>query len=324
MPTLQLHLNEYKKAPESAAPLDKVRHEATEPQRRPAVEPNALGLVLPIPAARRNGNGTPLTLPPTVKQDVFLNALLETPTARAPRRSPLEWFGAMGFHVVIVAALIIVPLYSTAKIHLNEYQVIPLVAPPPPPAPPPPAGNAMAPHLTHPKAKLNYTMQKLTTPTAIPKKISSGSDNLAEPAPDLGVSGGVAGGVPGGQIGGVIGGVIGGTGTTAPAPPPAPRTGPKVVHVGGSVKAPRQTLNVDPEYPTLARQVHLSGTVVVDAVIDERGNVVQARVVSGHPLLVGNALKAVLQWKYEPTTLNGQPVSVELEVQVHFNLNAGK
>src|SRR5207237_6902799 len=41
------------------------------------------------------------------------------------------------------------------------------------------------------------------------------------------------------------------------------------------------------------------GTVVVDAVIDEHGNVVQARVVSGHPLLMDAALKAVLLWKYE-------------------------
>jgi TonB family protein len=62
--------------------------------------------------------------------------------------------------------------------------------------------------------------------------------------------------------------------------------------------------------------------VVVDAVVDEKGNVVQARVVSGHPLLTDAALKAVLRWKYEPTSLNGQPVSVELHVQVHFNLNS--
>jgi periplasmic protein TonB len=79
---------------------------------------------------------------------------------------------------------------------------------------------------------------------------------------------------------------------------------------------------VNPEYPALARQTRIYGTVVVDAVIDERGNVVQARVVSGHPLLVAAALKAVLQWKYEPTSLNGQPISVELEVQVHFALNS--
>jgi protein TonB len=60
--------------------------------------------------------------------------------------------------------------------------------------------------------------------------------------------------------------------------------------------------------------------VVVSAVIDEHGNVVQARAVSGHPLLIAAALQAVLQWKYEPTTLSGTPVSVQMEVTVHFNL----
>jgi TonB family protein len=59
--------------------------------------------------------------------------------------------------------------------------------------------------------------------------------------------------------------------------------------------------------------------VIVDAVIDEHGNVVEARAVSGHALLLEPALRAVQQWKYEPTSLNGQPVSVELQVQVHFN-----
>jgi outer membrane biosynthesis protein TonB len=43
------------------------------------------------------------------------------------------------------------------------------------------------------------------------------------------------------------------------------------------------------------------------------GNVFQVRVLSGHPLLIDAALKAVLQWKYEPTT-----ASVALQVQVHF------
>lgn len=254
----------------------------------------------------------------SVKNDVFLKALLETPTTKYERRSPLEWLGAMGFHIVVVSALVIVPLYSTATIHLSEYHEVPLVAPPPAP-PPPPAGHTIAPHPTHPKAKLNYTLQTLTAPTAIPMKVSGGSDNTAEPTPDLGVPGGVAGGVPGGQIGGVIGGVIGGTGTSAPTPPPAPRAAPKILRVGSGLKAPRQTYNIDPEYPALARQAHISGLVVVEAVIDERGNVVQAHVVSGHPLLLAEALKAVLQWKYEPTTLNGQPVSVVLKVQVQFH-----
>ncbi len=268
------------------------------------------------PARKTAGS---LRISPTVKNDVFLKALLETPTTEQVRRSPLQWAGAMVLHVVIIAALIVVPLYTTGTIHLNEYNEVPLVAPPPLAPPPAPAAGAVAPHITHPKGKLNYTLQKLTAPTAIPNNVSVGSENAAEAAPDLG---GVSGGVPGGVIGGVVGGVLGGTGTVVPTPPPAPRPVQKVVRVGGNVKAPRQAYSVNPVYPPLAREARIWGTVVVDAVIDEHGNVVQVRVLSGHPLLIDAALKAVLQWKYEPTTLNGQPVSVELQVQVHFNLNS--
>jgi periplasmic protein TonB len=278
-----------------------------------------LGLMQDAPFRKPAG---PLRLTPTVKNDVYLNALLEMPTTQQSRRSPLKWVGAMAVHIVIVAALIIVPLYTTGTISLNEYQEVPLVAPPPSLAPPPPPGGAVAAHVPRPKAKMNYTLQKLTAPTAVPKNVPLGSDNIAEADPNLG---GVPGGVAGGVIGGVVGGVLGGTGTSAPTPPPAPSpVQKKVVRVGSNLKAPRQTYSVDPVYPPLARQTRVSGTVVVDAVIDEHGNVVQAHVISGHPLLFDAALRAVLQWKYEPTTLNGKPVSVELQVQVHFNLNAAR
>ncbi len=254
-----------------------------------------------------------LCLSPIVKNDGFLKALLETSTTEQARRSPLQWAGAMVLHVVIIAASIIIPLYITGTIHLNEYNQVPLVAPPPPA----PAAGAVAPHFTHPKAKLNYTLQKLTAPTAIPKNVSVGSENAAEAAPDLG---GVPGGVPGGVIGGVVGGVLGGNGTAVPTSP-EPRPMRKLVRLS-NLKAPRQRYSVNPVYPPLARNARIGGTVVVDAVIDEHGNVVQVNALSGHPLLINAALKAVLQWKYEPTTLNGQPVSVELQVQVHFNLNS--
>jgi periplasmic protein TonB len=260
----------------------------------------------------------PLRLASTVKNDVFLNALLEMPTTKQEHRSPLEWLSAMGFHIAIVVLLVVVPLYTTATIHLNEYRETTLLAPPPPSAPPPPpAASAVAPRITHPKAKLNYTMQKLTAPTAIPKKVASYSDEVAAPAPNLG---GVAGGIPGGVIGGQIGGVAGGTGTAVPTPPP-PKPVQKIVRVGSNLKPPRQTYSVDPVYPPLAREARIAGTVIMEAVIDEHGNVVEARVVNGHPLLIEAALRAVRQWKYEPTSLNGQPVSVELQVQVHFKLN---
>src|SRR5947208_14562590 len=76
--------------------------------------------------------------------------------------------------IVIVPALIIVPLYTTGTIRVSEYHEIPLVAPPPPLAPPPaPARGPVAPPITRPKAKLTYTLQKLTSPAAIPTIVSS-------------------------------------------------------------------------------------------------------------------------------------------------------
>src|SRR5260370_17037752 len=78
----------------------------------------------------------PVRLSPTTQNDVFLSALLETPTTKTMRRSPLQWAAATGLHIVILATLIIVPLYTTATINLAKYQKTPLVPPPPPPPPP--------------------------------------------------------------------------------------------------------------------------------------------------------------------------------------------
>src|SRR5882762_7012907 len=238
----------------------------------------------------------PVRLSPTTQNDVFLKALLETATAKTVRRSPLQWAAATGLHIVILAALIIAPLYTTGT------------------------SRAAAPHITSTRPNLTYTLGKVTAPTSIPKTVLL--DNSAA-APDLGgVEGGVPGGVAGGQLGGALGGVLGGTGTSIPIPPPQQPAAKRIVRIGSSLKAPRQTYSIQPEYPPLARQTHVSGTVVVNAVIDEHGNVVGARALSGHPLLIPEALKAVLQWKYEPTLLNGTPVAVEMEVTVHFNLGS--
>ena len=263
---------------------------------------------------------THIILAPTVKKDVSLEALLEEPIEKKPPRNPLEWVGASAMHLLILSALIIIPLYTTGTIHLGEYKDIPLVAPPPPPAPAALAAAAPAPAVSHvplPHAVVFHT-HKLVAPVSIPKKISQ---DLADgAAPSLGgVIGGVPGGVAGGQLGGAENGVPGAAGNTPPPPPVAkPVQQKRIVRAGSNLKPPRKTFSVNPEYSSLARQAHIAGVVIVDAIIDEQGNVVQAHALSGPPLLIPPALKAVLQWKYEPTVLNGQPVSVELEVQVNF------
>jgi protein TonB len=97
--------------------------------------------------------------------------------------------------------------------------------------------------------------------------------------------------------------------------------GPKrPVRIGGNVRPPRLITGPPAIYPVLARQSHVQGMVVIDAIIDEHGNVIQEKVVSGHPLLLEAALKAVRERKYEPTILDGEPTPVDLRVEVNFQM----
>jgi len=99
------------------------------------------------------------------------------------------------------------------------------------------------------------------------------------------------------------------------APPPA-----DPVRIGGQVTAPRKRHHVNPAYPTLAAAARVQGIVVLEATIDENGNVTNLSVLRSIPLLDGAALEAVAQWKYEPTLLNGSPVPILMSVSVRFEL----
>lgn len=79
-------------------------------------------------------------------------------------------------------------------------------------------------------------------------------------------------------------------------------------------------MEIQARYPALAMQTHMQGVVIIDAIVDEQGNVVEAKIVLGPPLLIQSALDAVKKWKYEPTYLNDQPVPVQLNVTVTFRL----
>jgi protein TonB len=91
--------------------------------------------------------------------------------------------------------------------------------------------------------------------------------------------------------------------------------------VGGDVKPPRLLFGPQPEYPVLARQARLSGVVVIEAVIDEHGDVKGMRVISGHALLIPAALSAVSKRRYEPTVLDGEPTPIDLRVEVSFSVS---
>jgi len=71
-----------------------------------------------------------------------------------------------------------------------------------------------------------------------------------------------------------------------------------------------------PVYPALARQINLTGTVKVQAVVAPDGKVKTVEAVGGSPLLIQAAKEAILQWKFAPAAAESREV-----IELHFNPN---
>ena len=218
-----------------------------------------------------------------------------------------SWTVAMSaaIQVVIVGVMILIPLIYTEALPkglLNTF----LVAPAPPPPPPPPAAPVKA--IVRPRI---ITPQRMVAPTVIPKAVAMVKDE----APDVaGVEGGF--GVPGGT-GSVLGGIIGNT-----AAPPPPKATPTRIRVGGNVAAAKLIRQIQPIYPQIAKTAHVSGTVILHAIISKDGTIQELTYQSGPALLMRAAMDAVHEWRYQPTQLNGEPVEVDTTIQVVFTLGS--
>jgi TonB family protein len=105
-----------------------------------------------------------------------------------------------------------------------------------------------------------------------------------------------------------------------PPPPPGSQEGGNAIRLGPGVQAPTKTKDVKAEYPQEAKDAGVQGVVILEATIDEQGNVAHARVLSSIPMLDKAAMDAVGQWKFEPALLNGKPVAVIVTVTVNFTL----
>jgi protein TonB len=101
-------------------------------------------------------------------------------------------------------------------------------------------------------------------------------------------------------------------------PPPEVKPTPRAAPISGGVLNGKAISLPKPSYPPIAKAAHASGTVVVQVLIDENGNVVSAHAVSGHPLLQGAAVGSARQAKFSPTKLSGQPVKVTGVIQYNF------
>jgi len=95
---------------------------------------------------------------------------------------------------------------------------------------------------------------------------------------------------------------------------------PAQVRVGGDIKEPKKIKDVKPVYPEAAKSAGVQGMVIIETQIAKDGSVNAAKVLRSVPELDRAAIEAVMQWKYTPTLLNGEPVEVIMTVMVTFQL----
>ena len=238
---------------------------------------------------------------------MFEDSLVES-TGRIRTRSRRYVAGSFLLQAALVTTLILIPYLYPAALP-ERFLSVPLIAPPPAPAPVMVAQHAPSAPISHPE----MLMETVTAPRRIPTSIPS----VTDPNPPSLVIGGDFGGPRGNGIPGAI--LPGATPTPAPRVEPARPRGP--VHVSGGVAEGRLIVPIQPIYPAIAREARIQGTVVVDATISTSGRIENTHVVSGPPLLVQAALKAIQQARYRPFLLNNQPIEVETTIRVVFTLN---
>ena len=207
-------------------------------------------------------------------------------------------------HTLVIGAAMVVRLFATTELpappQSTMFAMVTAEVPEVQPPPAPPTRVAQTP-------VVNPDAAPLTEPTSIALEPPVAFDTVP-----------IGPGVVIGSIGDPIGDGLG----LAP-PPPAPRVAaPSLpLRVGGVVRPPQKVHHVAPSYPAIAQAAHISGVVILEALIAEDGSVREVKVLKSVPLLDTAATDAVRQWRFTPTLLNGVPVQVIMSVTVAFTLN---
>ena len=148
-------------------------------------------------------------------------------------------------------------------------------------------------------------MPNLGTPAALPMPAAPPSNGTGSGG---GIGSGSGGGVGQGHGAGVGPGSGGGIGGG-------------IYKVGGGITAPKPVDTPDPEYTEEARRAKIQGTCILWLIVDAEGHPRDIRVVRGLGYgLDAKALETVKQWRFEPARKDGQPVNVQVSVEVGFRL----
>ena len=223
------------------------------------------------------------------------------------------WTTAASFAAqsLLAGVLSLMSLIYTEALPSQKFLSV-LEAPAPPPSATPPAQRTAV-QSSKPTSELNGHV--LVPPPEIPPHVAVIREETppGNPLIDLGI--GVPNSVSGAASNSTIDGVIARR-TSSNAYGQREKSPHFYRRCAGLADSP-----VKPQYPALARQARIQGTVVLQAVIGKDGTVQNLRVLSGHPMLTAAAIDAVKQWQYKPFYLNGEPVEVDTQINVNFTLS---
>lgn len=156
--------------------------------------------------------------------------------------------------------------------------------------------------------------RELVQPTFIRRGIPTDNGQAAEPsAPDIGVG---CTGSCGNDM--AVATILNSAGPPIDIRPPRrPAPPPRV----SQMSLGELIHKVLPEYPAIAKQIHMQGAVVLMAIVGKDGRVERVQPISGPPMLIEPAKRAVEQWQYRPYILNHEPIEVQTQITVNFVLN---
>jgi TonB family protein len=84
--------------------------------------------------------------------------------------------------------------------------------------------------------------------------------------------------------------------------------------LGADAANRKVTSRVDPEYPEIAKRLHITGIVKIQVTIAPSGVIKSSKPIGGNPTLVQAAVDAVKKWKFQPSdTETTQVVSIDFE-----------
>ncbi|MGA2370407.1 MAG: energy transducer TonB [Candidatus Korobacteraceae bacterium] len=240
---------------------------------------------------------------------MFEDSLVES-GRRLAGRNPWTTVISFGAQSLLGGVLVLLSLVYTEALPSQKLTSM-LEAPAPPPA------TAPAPRSVTRAAKQTSELDRgaLMLPREIPKAIVLVRDDELPGSsvlvPGTGVPNSVPGSVPNTMISELLRNI----------PVAVPKATVQKVRVSSGVAQGLLIHQVKPQYPALARQARIQGTVALQAVIGKDGAVQNLRVLSGHPMLTEAAIDAVKQWLYRPYYLNGEPVEVDTQINVNFTLS---